>query len=41
MYIYYATTIADFERVIDHWIEEEVWLNAIDAINRQVSHELP
>lgn len=36
MYLYYATVIADFERVIEHWILEEEWLKAIDVINRQV-----
>lgn len=41
MYIYFATTIGDFERVIEHWIEEEVWINAIDAINRQVRKHSP
>jgi hypothetical protein len=36
MYLHYATVIGDFERVIEHWILEEEWTKAIDAINRQV-----
>lgn len=37
MYLYYATAIEDFERVIEHWILEDDWLRAIEIINRQVS----
>lgn len=36
MYLYFATAIGDFERVIEHWIIEEEWLKAIESINRQV-----
>lgn len=36
MYLYYATAISDFERVIEHWIVEEEWLKGIESINRQV-----
>ena len=36
MYLYYATTVGDFERVIEHWILEEEWVKAIEIINRQV-----
>ena len=36
MYLFYATTIGDFERVIEHWILEEEWVKAIDIISRQV-----
>jgi len=37
MYLYYATAISDFERVVEHWILEEDWSKAIEVINRQVS----
>ncbi|KAJ3790853.1 Pep3/Vps18/deep orange family-domain-containing protein [Lentinula aff. detonsa] len=40
MYIHYATVIGDFERVIEHWIMEEEWSQAIDALNRQSDLEL-
>ncbi|KAF8167767.1 DigA protein [Crassisporium funariophilum] len=40
MYLYYATTIGDFERVIEHWILEEEWLKAIEIISRQSDLEL-
>jgi len=37
MYIYYATTIGDLERVVEHWVLEEDWPKAIEIINRQVT----
>jgi hypothetical protein len=37
MYLYYATAIGDFKRVIEHWILEEEWVKAIEVVNRQVS----
>ena len=37
LFLYYATTIGDFERVVEHWILEEEWSKAIDVINRQVN----
>ncbi|KAF5384929.1 hypothetical protein D9615_001406 [Tricholomella constricta] len=40
MYLYYANAIGDFQRVIEHWILEEDWLKAIEAINRQSDLEL-
>ncbi|EPQ60538.1 hypothetical protein GLOTRDRAFT_102290 [Gloeophyllum trabeum ATCC 11539] len=40
MYIYYATTIGDYDRVIEHWILEEEWIKAIDVLNRQTDLEL-
>lgn len=40
MYLYYATTIGDFGRVVDHWILEERWPKALDVINRQVGSTL-
>ena len=36
MYLHYATVIGDSERVVEHWIMEEEWSKAIDALNRQV-----
>jgi len=36
MFIFYATTVGDNERVIEHYILEEEWGKAIDAISRQV-----
>jgi vacuolar protein sorting-associated protein 18 len=36
MYLFYATTIGDYERVVEHWILEEEWTKAIDVISRQV-----
>ena len=37
MYIYYATTIGDSEKVVEHWVLEEDWSKAIEIINRQVT----
>ena len=37
LFLYYATTIGDFERVVEHWILEEEWSKVIDVINRQVN----
>lgn len=36
MYLYFATVVGDFERVVEHWIMEEQWIKAIDVINGQV-----
>lgn len=36
LFLYYATTIGDFDRVVEHWILEEEWNKAIDVIIRQV-----
>ena len=36
MYLYYATVVGDFDRVIEHWILEDEWTKAIDVVNRQV-----
>jgi vacuolar protein sorting-associated protein 18 len=36
MYLYYATTIGDYRRVIEHWIIEEEWIRALEVLNRQV-----
>jgi len=40
MYLFYATLICHLERVVEHWILEEDWVKAIDAINRQSNLEL-
>ncbi|TRM66423.1 Pep3/Vps18/deep orange family-domain-containing protein [Schizophyllum amplum] len=40
MYLFYATSIGDFERVVQHWTLEEEWAKAIDVISRQPSLEL-
>jgi hypothetical protein len=36
MYLHYATVIGDHQRVIEHWILEEEWTNAITVISQQV-----
>ena len=36
MYLFYASLNKDFGKVIEHWVTEEQWLKAIDALNRQV-----
>ncbi|EGO05168.1 hypothetical protein SERLA73DRAFT_68797 [Serpula lacrymans var. lacrymans S7.3] len=40
MYLFYAGVVGDYGRVIEHWILEEEWMKAIDAINRQSDLEL-
>ncbi|KAJ3721541.1 Pep3/Vps18/deep orange family-domain-containing protein [Lentinula raphanica] len=40
MYLHYAIVIGDSERVIEHWIMEEEWSKALDALNRQLDLEL-
>ncbi|KAI0286980.1 Pep3/Vps18/deep orange family-domain-containing protein [Russula aff. rugulosa BPL654] len=40
MYLFYAALIGDFECVVEHWILEEEWVKAIDAISRQSNLEL-
>ncbi|KII93824.1 hypothetical protein PLICRDRAFT_49843 [Plicaturopsis crispa FD-325 SS-3] len=40
MYLYYATVVGDFERVVEHWVLEEEWIKAIDTINRQTDLEM-
>lgn len=36
LYLFYATLIKDHGKVIEHWIMEEQWLKAIEALSRQV-----
>jgi len=38
MYLHYASSIGDYERVVEHWILEEEWVKALDVISRQVNH---
>ncbi|KAJ3516463.1 hypothetical protein NLJ89_g1114 [Agrocybe chaxingu] len=40
MYLFYATTIGDFQRVVEHWVLEEQWTKAIEVISRQSDVEL-
>ncbi|KAI9454019.1 Pep3/Vps18/deep orange family-domain-containing protein [Russula earlei] len=40
VYLFYATSIGQFERVVEHWILEEDWVKAIDAISRQSNLEV-
>ncbi|KAG6329130.1 hypothetical protein ID866_9959, partial [Astraeus odoratus] len=40
MFLFYAAVVGDYERVIQHWILEEEWLKAIDALNRQACPDL-
>ncbi|KDQ63405.1 hypothetical protein JAAARDRAFT_147697 [Jaapia argillacea MUCL 33604] len=40
MYLFFATVVGDYERVVEHWILEEEWTKAIDVINRQTDLEL-
>ncbi len=36
VFVYYATAIGDFGRVIEHHIVDEAWSSAVDVLNRQV-----
>lgn len=36
MYLYFATVVGDYERVVEHYVLEEEWTKAIDVISRQV-----
>ncbi|KAF7985304.1 hypothetical protein HWV62_6475 [Athelia sp. TMB] len=40
MYLYFASAIGDFERVVEHHVLEEEWTKAIDVIVRQPDVEL-
>jgi hypothetical protein len=37
VFLHYATTIGDFERVVEHYVMNEEWLKAVDVLNRQVN----
>lgn len=36
LYIYFATLVKDFGKVVEHWVLEEEWVKAIGVLNRQV-----
>lgn len=36
VFLYYATVVGDFEKVLEHHIMDEAWLKAVDLLNRQV-----
>ncbi|KAI6153732.1 Pep3/Vps18/deep orange family-domain-containing protein [Pisolithus tinctorius] len=40
MLLFFATIVGDHEYVIQHWVLEEEWSKAIDALNRQSDLEL-
>jgi hypothetical protein len=35
-YIYFATLVCDYDVVIEYWISEKQWKNAIEVLNKQV-----
>ena len=37
IFLHYATTIGDFDKVMEHHVLEEEWDRAIDVLNKQVS----
>ncbi|ORX36495.1 Pep3/Vps18/deep orange family-domain-containing protein [Kockovaella imperatae] len=39
LYLFYCNLMKDYEKVIEHWIEEQEWAKAIDVLNRQDSLE--
>ena len=36
MFLYYATAVGDYAKVLEHHIMEEEWVKAVDVLNRQV-----
>ncbi|KZT41330.1 hypothetical protein SISSUDRAFT_1042912 [Sistotremastrum suecicum HHB10207 ss-3] len=40
VFLDFATIVGDHERVVEHWVLEEKWLQAIDVLNRQNNLEL-
>lgn len=40
LYLFYANLIKDHGKVVEHWITEERWLKAIEALSSQVRLEL-
>jgi hypothetical protein len=40
VFLHYATVVGDYQRVIEHWVLEEEWDKAINALSRQVSEFL-
>jgi hypothetical protein len=39
MYLFYATVVGDFQRVVEHWVLEEEWTKAITVISGQVCEQ--
>jgi hypothetical protein len=37
VYLFFAGLVKDYGRVIEHWVTEGKWSQAIDVLNRQVS----
>jgi hypothetical protein len=35
-YIYFATLVCDYDVVIEYWISEKQWKNALEVLNKQV-----
>lgn len=40
MYLFFASTIGDHDRVVEHWVLEEQWTKAIEVISSQNELEL-
>lgn len=40
MYLFFASTVGDHFRVVEHWVLEEQWAKAIEVISRQHDLEL-
>ena len=36
LYLFYANLNKDHGKIVEHWVNEEEWLKAIDVLNRQV-----
>lgn len=36
MTLYYASVVGDHERIITHWVLEENWSKALEALGKQV-----
>lgn len=41
LYIFFATTVKDYAKVVEHWVMEEEWVKAIEVLNRQVRRASP
>lgn len=37
LYLFFANLNRDHGKVVEHWVNDEKWLKAIDVLNRQVS----
>lgn len=40
VYLFFAGLARDYGRVIEHWVTESKWAQAIDVLNRQVCIKL-